>query len=80
MTTFQGYGGDERKGVQVWVAYRDIINTFNEDRVTVTIQGNYLLGPRIGMLMVGSTTVCFGQSSGSTFLNLSLSFIPLSMT
>jgi len=30
MTTFQGNGGDERRGGQVWVAYRDIINTFDE--------------------------------------------------
>jgi len=28
MTPFQGNTGDERKGV--WVAYRDIINTFDE--------------------------------------------------
>jgi len=30
MTPFQGYGGDERREGQVWVAYRDVINTFDE--------------------------------------------------
>jgi len=30
MTQFQGYGEDEGRGGQVWVAYRGIINTFDE--------------------------------------------------
>ena len=33
MTSFQGYGGDERRGGQVWVAYRDITNTFDERQI-----------------------------------------------
>ena len=30
MTPFHGYGEDERRGGQVRVAYRDVIDTFDE--------------------------------------------------